>query len=110
MEAVDATDVDIVRIDLSTIGTDGDVEDDHAVTGRFARHSAPYLSIEIKPARTFVRTVQVPTIGFDPKWYEASEQALGSIEEPEPAPPKASWWWLPISLAVAGAIVTAFCM
>ena len=119
MDTVDTTDAEFIRIDLSTIALDGEQDEEAAVvTGRFARLSAPYLCIEIERAReplgrsrstTYARTVPMQTIGFDPKWYDVTEAALLAIEEPAPVIQKQSWWWLAISLAVAGVVVATIC-
>jgi hypothetical protein len=94
---------------------------DLAVTGRFVRWSAPYERIEldaspassIRHARptTFVRTVSVPlppaaTVGFDKVWFDETEDAIATLEDP-PAEPGTSWRWLAISIAAGGAVVAA---
>jgi hypothetical protein len=94
-------------------------DDDAAVTNRFVRFSAPYERIDLdlegdvapsallrrgRPA-TFVKTVPAPaaTVPFERVWFDEEPSEL---EEPA-ALPKASWWWLVVSL-LAGAVVVAY--
>jgi hypothetical protein len=110
-DAVDRTEVDFVRLD-----PDSDLggTDEAAVTNRFQRFSSPYLRVDIEPLRelgrrrprstTYARTV-TGRRSFDPQWFDIPEVALIAIEEPEPTERKESWWWLAISLAVAGAVI-----
>ena len=46
------------------------------------------------------------TLSFDKAWFEQPEDALAGIEE-APREARKSWWWLALSLAAAGAVVTA---
>lgn len=91
-------------------------DDDAAVTNRFVRFSAPYERIELdlegdvapsallRRARpvTFVKTVPAPaaTVPFERVWFDEETEEVEEI-----APPRASWWWLAISLCAGAAAV-----
>ena len=75
-------------------------DEDPAVTQKFVRGTAPYERIEIEPPRRrrYAHTVKVKAL--DTGWFAKSDESLTRIEEPVPDL-RPSWWWLPLSLAVA---------
>jgi hypothetical protein len=91
----DHTEHDLVTIELC--------DEDDLSTTQFVR--SDYDAIEIAPARpsaprirstTYVQPVRV----FDPAWFDRPVDHDEVV-----APPRANWWWLALSIAIAAAVV-----